>query len=400
MSKKNNVKKKPLINITKAPMDFGILILTLILVVFGIVMVFSASFYWSMAKFGSTFGYLFKDLAYASAGIILMLILSKIDYRIFKKFYVHIFVISILLLLALMTPLGKETNGATRWIDLGITIMPGEIAKIAAIIFVAGFLSKRNRSMNDLRNTTIPVLLVLVIYAGLIMWQPNMSTAVTVAAIIIAMMFVAGINIRHFIPIGVMGILGLLVMIFAGDASYRVARVTSFLHPFEDASGDGYQVVQSLLALGTGGLTGTGIGKSIQKTLYLPEPQNDFILAIIGEELGFIGILLMVVVFVLLIWRGIKVALNAPDKFGFLLCSGTMMLIGIQLVLNIAIVTSTMPPTGVALPFVSYGGNAIVLFCGAMGIVLNVSRQVKQKQRDEMISKRNNEKVIFNRGVK
>ena len=299
-----------------------------------------------------------------------------------------------------MTPLGKETNGATRWIDLGITIMPGEIAKIAAIIFVAGFLSKRNRSMNDLRNTTIPVLLVLVIYAGLIMWQPNMSTAVTVAAIIIAMMFVAGINIRHFIPIGVMGILGLLVMIFAGDASYRVARVTSFLHPFEDASGDGYQVVQSLLALGTGGLTGTGIGKSIQKTLYLPEPQNDFILAIIGEELGFIGILLMVVVFVLLIWRGIKVALNAPDKFGFLLCSGTMMLIGIQLVLNIAIVTSTMPPTGVALPFVSYGGNAIVLFCGAMGIVLNVSRQVKQKQRDEMISKRNNEKVIFNRGVK
>lgn len=404
MSKKGNVKEKLDRKfdkyITKAPADFGILILTLILIVFGVVMVFSASFYWSMDRFGSTYGYLIKGGVYAFVGIIVMMAVSRIDYKILRKYYVYIYAFSIVLLLLIFTPLGKNTNGATRWLDFGITIMPGEVAKIAMIIFIAGLLSSRKKDMNSAKQSTIPALFFMAIVVVLIMMQPNMSTAVTIAAIVIAMMFVAGINLKHFWPIAALGIATLFVMVFAGDDNYRVARVMSFRHPFEDIAGDGYQVVQSLLALGTGGLCGKGLGDSTQKTLYLPEPQNDFILAIIGEELGFIGVLAMIIVFALLIWRGIKVAINAPDKFGFLLCSGVMMLIGIQLVLNVAIVTSTIPPTGVALPFVSYGGNATILYCAAVGMVLNVSRQINQNKRNEMINKRNEEKVIFNRGAK
>ena len=192
------------------------------------------------------------------------------------------------------------------------------------------------------------------------------------------MMFVAGLKLRYcfgLVGLGAVGIAGILI---ANPDSHWADRITSFLDPFANPLGDGYQVVQSLMALGSGGLFGVGLGKSIQKNLYLPEPQNDFILAIIGEELGYIGLLILMLVYVVLIWRGIHVAVNAPDQFGMLLASGIISMIAIQVVLNIAVVTSSMPPTGVTLPFVSYGGNALMLFMGSMGILLNISRHTVQ----------------------
>lgn len=377
--------------------DFPLVLVTLGLMVFGVVMVFSASYYWSMDQYGKPYSYLIRDAAWVIIGALCMFVFSYIDYKLYKKYYKIILIVSIVLLLLLFTPLGVTVKGATRWLNLKITtLMPGEIAKIAAILFTAGYLAdKKEKEINSLTGTIIPMLLICGIYGVLIMMQPNMSTAATVVAIIIAMMFIAGVRISYFVILLAIGAAAGLLYIFAGGG-YHLDRVTSFLDPFADPQGDSYQVVQSLLALGSGGLFGKGLGNSIQKTLYLPEPQNDFILAIIGEELGYIGILIMVAAFAYMIWRGLKVALNAPDRFGLLLGCGVMMQIGIQLIFNIAIVTSSMPPTGVALPFVSYGGNAMVLYCIGMGIVLNISRQARKSEEQAATRKNLEERIYIN----
>ena len=403
MNKKKAVRKKKnkFVKFIKSipPADFGIIAVTLILIFFGIIMVFSASYYWSMDQSGKPYSFLFKQIVWATMGICLMAGLSIIDYKNFQKYSKPIFWISIVLLLLLFSPLGKETKGATRWLNLGITIMPGEIAKIVAIICTSSFLTRKRRNINDLKTSIMPLLIMCGIYVGLIMAQPNMSTAVTVAAIIISIMFVAGINLKYFTAIGIGGVVGGIALIFVGG-TYRIKRVTSFLNPFEDASGDGYQVCQSLIGMGSGGIFGKGLGNGVEKTLYLPEPQNDFILSVIGEELGMIGVLIVFCLFIILIWRGIKVAINAPDKLGFLLSAGVVMMIGLQLLFNIAVVVSAMPPTGVALPFISYGGNSMLVCCSAIGIVLNVSRQTKRKELEEKRNMLKEEKIYFNRGVR
>lgn len=355
--------------------DFLLVILTLGLVVFGVIMVFSASYYSSISENQTPYGFLIRDAAFAAMGMVLMIFTSIFDYRRYRKLALPFLVLSIVLLALLMTPLGKDVNGAVRWLDLGVTtIMPGEIAKISAIIFVAWFLSERPKRILSFTRGILPLFLLCGVYAGLILWQPNLSTAITICAIIIVMMFVAGMKWRYCFGLVGVGVLGVVALLITDDGGYRVKRITSFMDPFADPLGAGYQVVQSLMALGSGGLFGVGLGKSIQKNLYLPEPQNDFILAIIGEELGFIGILLLMIVYTLLIWRGIHIAVNAPDQFGMLLASGITIMIAIQVILNVAVVTSSMPPTGIILPLVSYGGNALILLMGAMGILLNISR--------------------------
>ncbi|MEG0291503.1 MAG: putative lipid II flippase FtsW [Anaerovoracaceae bacterium] len=364
------------------PIDFGLVSVTLGLIIFGVVMVFSASYYWALGQDGSPYAYLIKSGIWACGGIGIMFIVAMIDYRRLKNLSTIIMIASIVALALIFTPLGSGAKGATRWLDLGIiTIMPGEISKLAAIIFVAAFLSKKGRNVNSLVETILPLLLLCGAYGGLIMLQPNMSTAVTIVGIIIAMMFIAGIKLYYFG--GLIGVGAALGVAMISTSEYRLARATSFLNPFKDAQGDGFQVVQSLLALGSGGFWGRGLGNSIQKSLYLPEPQNDFILSIIGEELGFVGITFLLMAYIFLIWRGIKVALAAKDKFGFYIASGVVMMIGIQVALNIAVVTSSMPPTGVTLPFVSYGGNAMILFCTGMGLVLSVSRRTVDIDEDE-----------------
>ncbi|MEG0918958.1 MAG: putative lipid II flippase FtsW [Anaerovoracaceae bacterium] len=389
MAKKK--KRKYRINISKNSeelnrVDFPLLLLTLGLLVFGIVMVFSASYYWSLGRTGKPYAYLFDEIKWVIAGLVVMFVTSRIDYKWYRNISIIALGGSLLLLMLLFTPLGHEVKGATRWLNVGITIMPGEIAKLAVIIVVASFLSNPKKDITNLKTTVLPLLFMCGAYGALIMLQPNMSTAVTVVGIIISMMLIAGMKMTHFGGIAALGVAAGVALIFVGNG-YRAKRFLSFMDPFKDALGDGFQVVQSLLALGSGGLTGRGLGNSVQKNLYLPEPQNDFILAIIGEELGFIGILVLIIAYILLIWRGLYVAYNAPDKLGFLLAAGVMMMIGIQLVLNIAVVTSSMPPTGVTLPFVSYGGNAMLLFCASIGIVLNVSKQVGEKKKKEMEDK-------------
>ncbi len=360
--------------------DYVMVVLTMALVIFGIIMVFSASYYWSIDTAGNPYSFLIKDIIWALSGGAMMLATMVIDYHKYKKIAPYLLIIS-LILLVLVLFIGDDINGAKRWIGVGgVTIMPGEIAKICAILFVAWFLCRDVRRVNNFFTGVLPLFLLCGIYGVLIMQQPNMSTAITVVGIIISMMFVAGLKLPYFVGLMGAGVAAAVALIFM-DGGYRLARATSFVDPFKDALGDGYQVVQGLLALGSGGLFGVGLGKSVQKNLYLPEPQNDFILAIIGEELGFIAILILLGVYLFLIARGVKIALNAPDRFGLLVASGITMMIGIQVLLNVAVVTSSMPPTGITLPFVSYGGNALWLFMGSMGILLNISRQIPKDDR-------------------
>lgn len=355
--------------------DFVLTILVLGLVVFGIIMVFSSSYYNAINDTGDPYHYLKRDAVWAGMGLAAMLFCALFDYRIYAKAAPWILGISILLLGLLFTPLGITRNYATRWIGVGeFTIMPGEIAKIASIIFVAWYLSRDPKRIRSFTKGILPMLALCGIYFGLIILQPNLSTAITVCGIIVGMMFVAGLHIFYLVGTVGLGIAGITAMILTDEGGYRLKRLTSFFDPFQDPLGDGYQVIQSLLALGSGGLFGVGLGKSIQKTLYLPEPQNDFIFAIIGEELGFIGCLILIACYILLIWRGVHIALNAADMFGTLLASGIVIMLALQVILNIAVVTSSMPPTGITLPFISYGGNALMLFMGSMGILLNISR--------------------------
>jgi cell division protein FtsW len=355
--------------------DFVLVILTLGLVIFGIIMVFSASYYNSINDAGNPYSYLIKDIVWAGMGLCLMLFTAVVDYRIYGKLAKPILVISIVLLVLLFTPLGIERNYATRWLGVGgITIMPGEISKMAAIIFVSWFLSRDSNLIKSFSKGVLPLLILCGVYGGLIINQPNLSTAITVCIIIIGIMFVAGINWFYLVGLIGSGALGIGALIITNPDSHWMKRLTSFMDPFADPLNTGYQVVQSLLALGSGGLFGLGLGKSIQKNLYLPEPQNDFIFAIIGEELGFIGCLILIICYIVLVWRGIHIALNAADFFGTLMAAGISIMIGVQVLLNIAVVTSSMPATGVTLPFVSYGGNALMLFMGSVGILLNISR--------------------------
>ena len=362
----------------KAQMDFIIIVCTIILVVFGIMMVTSASYYSALSE-GSAYYYLIRELIWVASGSVLMWLATVIDYHVYQRFGFVIMIISIILLVLVLTPLGVERNNATRWLGMGgITIMPGEVAKISVILFVAWFLSRKEEIILSFTKGILPLLFLAGVYGALIMKQPNMSTAMIVCVIILGMMFVAGLKWKYLISLGAMGVVGGIGLILTDDTGYRMKRVMSFMNPFADPLGDGYQVCQSLMALGSGGLFGLGLGKSIEKNLYLPEPQNDFILAIIGEELGYIGILFLLVCYLVLIYRGILVAVNAKDRFGMLVASGITIMLGVQVLMNVAVVTSSMPPTGVTLPFVSYGGNAMWLFMGSMGILLNISKNSSQ----------------------
>lgn len=355
--------------------DFWLMLFTLMLVLFGLIMVFSASYYSSISQDGNPYSYLVRHGAWVVFGLAAMAFGALFDYRKYKKWALPILIVSVILLVLVLTPLGQTTNGATRWIKVGpVTLMPGEIAKIAAIIFVAWFLSEDASRIKSLKRGILPLLGIIAVYGALIVKQPNLSTAITVCGIIIAMMLVAGLKWRYVATAGGIGVVGILSIVIFMKDTYWYNRLTSFTDPFQDALGDGYQAVQSLLALGSGGLFGVGLGKSVQKNLYLPEPQNDFILAIIGEELGYIGVLLLIALYCLFIWRGIHIALNAPDQFGLLLASGIVLMVAIQVILNIAVVTSSMPPTGINLPFISYGGNALLIFMFSAGVLLNISR--------------------------
>jgi len=376
LAKKFRLKKNNLNNLNKLKSgDYYLMLFTLILVVAALIMVFSASYYYSISQDGSAYSYLKRHGAWVIIGFGLMVFGATYDYRKYKKLALPGLALSIVLLVLIFSPLGETINGARRWLDVGpITVMPGELAKLAAILFVAWYLSEDISRIMSIKRGILPVLGVMTVLAGLIIKQPNLSTAITVCGIIVAMMLVAGMKWRYFFGAAGLGVAGILSILLFMKDSYWYVRLTAFTNPFADSLGSGYQAVQSLLALGSGGLFGVGLGKSVQKNLYLPEPQNDFILAIIGEELGFVGVLILIVLYCLFLWRGIHVAINAPDQFGLLLASGVVLMVAIQVILNIAVVTSSMPATGINLPFISYGGNALLIFMFSAGVLINISR--------------------------
>lgn len=360
--------------------DHIFLMTLLALTAYGLVMVFSAS---APSAF-----YIHKDSMYffknqtlwAIIGFVVMLVVSGIDYRFIKRFIMPIYVVSMVLLLAVLV-IGKEINGAKRWLDLGFsTIQPSEIAKISIVMVCALILSKINKiSVKE----TMPHLILSGAAVGvaglLLLLQPHFSAVLIIVMTIGVMMLAAGIPFRIFSVLA--GVAVAAGSVIAFTATYRLERLISFLDPFKDKMGDGWQVVQSLYAIGSGGFSGLGLGRSRQKFLYIPEPQNDFIFSIICEELGYLGALAVLILFAILFYRAVRIALNAPDRYSMILTFGLISLTIVQVLLNIGVATSSVPPTGIPLPFFSAGGTSFVFQMISMGMILNISGQ--QKIEDE-----------------
>jgi cell division protein FtsW len=300
-----------------------------------------------------------------------------VPYRLYYRFAPLLMIVGVLLLCALFVPgIGVNENNAIRWIKVGpVTIMPGEIAKITAIFFIAWFFTKYRSLATSFRYAYLPMIVLTGVYFALIYKQPNLSTAIIVCGIIAVLTCVAGNPKKYLALTAAAGFAGVYALIQSDPSGEHFKRFTGFLDPFSDPQGAFYQTVQALLALGAGGVMGVGPGRSIQKALYLPYAQNDFIFAIIGEEFGFLGCLAVLCAFLFLIWRCALVAVNARDRFGMLIASGVTIWMSLQVTMNIAVVTSIMPPTGVTLPFISYGGNAVLITMAAMGVMLNISRE-------------------------
>lgn len=354
--------------------DFIIFITILLMLSLGIVMVLSASSPSSLAETGSSYSYVETQAFSAIVGIVLMLIISKIDYRIYRNFYKIAYVVSIILLAIVVVPgIGYSANGATRWIDLKFTtFQPSELVKIALIIFYATYLTKKKDELNGLWSGFIkPFCILAPIILILVLVQNHLSASLVIILIVSIMMIMAGTRLRYFLTLGIAGAgIGgtalFLMAKFTEKGAFRLARITAFLDPWQDAQGSGWQIIQSLYAIGSGGLFGVGLGKSTQKYLYIPEPHNDFIFAVLSEELGFVGCILVILMFAVFIWRGVLIAIKAPDMFGSLVAIGITSLVGIQAIINIAVVTSSMPNTGMPLPFFSYGGTALLILLCAM----------------------------------
>ncbi len=357
----------------KKASDFTLMIAVVLLVFIGIIMVFSSSYPDAYYKMNDGYYFLKRQLIYSVLGLFIMVFFMNLDYWVLNKFSKLIFVISIASTFLLFTPLGTEFNGARRWVNFGFfTFMPSEVIKFGSIIFLTSFLSKERDKIRNFRKGVIPSLTIIAVSCLLILIQKDLSTSVTLGFTLVIILFVTGMKLWQLFGLGIIGIGCITGAILVED--FRVKRFIAFMDPFKYKDTFGWQAVQSLYALGSGGLFGLGLGQSRQKFFYIPEPYNDFIFSIVGEELGFIGCLTIIVLFLLIIWRGIRTAINANDLFGCLLASGIVSLITVQSIIHIAVVTSSIPTTGIPLPFVSFGGTSLLIFMAAIGIILNISR--------------------------
>ena len=359
------------------PMDLPFLVLVLALVAFGLVMLFSASYAVALYRRGDAYAYIRPQLLYAALGLAAMWMASRVDYHIYHKLAWPVLGVSLVLLtVVLFMP---EYNGCKRWLVIpGVgTLQPSEIAKFAVVLAFAHIISLNASRMGSFAVGVLPFGLVLGAVAVLMLLEPHLSGTLLILGIGAVLMFVGGTALRWFIlaGAGAVGAVGAAVAVMPGLVPYAASRLASWLDPFADPLGDGHQTIQSLYAIGSGGATGLGLGNSRQKHLFVPEPQNDFIFSIVCEELGFVGALAVVGLFVLLLLRGITLAVRAPDRFGGLLVVGFVVQVAMQAALNIAVVTNTIPNTGISLPFFSSGGTSLMMLLGEMGIVLSVSRQ-------------------------
>lgn len=360
MAKKK--KEKSFSSFLNNPIDFTLVITILLLLGIGLVMVLSASSPSALAESGNSYAYFSKQLIFAILGLIAMVFISKIDYRFYQKFYKHAWWLSVLLLAAVIL-VGKEVNGAKRWIYVTETLsfQPSELVKFLMIIFYAGILVKNREQLGLYGKGLVKHCLFVVPIVGLLLLQPHLSASIVILGIVCVMMIIAGCKFKQFLFTGLgVGVPGLAVLI--AMAPYRLQRFITFLDPFKYKNDEGWQVVQSLYAIGSGGLFGVGLGDSKQKYLYIPEPHNDFIFSILAEEIGFIGCAVVLILFAIFIWRGILIAMKAPDMFGSLIAVGITALVAIQVIINVAVVTSSMPATGMPLPFFSYRWYSIIYF--------------------------------------
>lgn len=349
------------------------------LALFGSVMVYSASAMISLKETANhpdgptQFQYFFKQFGFTLIGLVIMFVASKVDYKIFNNKLIVYGLLAITGLLLLAVFGFPAINGARRWIRVpGFSLQPSELAKVVLPIFLAYFLTKNEKSIGDLKETVLPCLLILGGMGGLIMLEPDLGTTIVLCAIFVAVYFAAGAKILHIASVGAALLLvGVAALVLA---PWRMARLMAFLNPWENSDGSAYQVVQGLYAIGSGGIIGEGFAKGQQKLFYLPYPYSDFIFAVVGEELGLIGTLAVVIAFGLLLWRGTRAALMAPDRFGMLLGIGIITGLIVQALFNISVVISILPAKGIPLPFISYGGSSILVTLGAVGILLNISQ--------------------------
>lgn len=346
------------------------------LTVVGLIMLFSASAPYAASHRGSSYYFILRQLGFAVFGFVLMMLASRADYHIWQRLVGLVFILTMVMLIGVLFTTAQKGQ-FHRWLDIGlIRFQPSEIGKFSLILLLSYLIAKNQKRMTDFKYQMF-LLMVIGLFCGLVLAENHLSATVLIFLIGLVLMFVGGMSLKLLGGMGILGISGFLMAVFTGLISYASDRIKYWQNPWLDTKDKGFQTIQSLLAIGSGGLMGRGIGQSNQKYLWLPEPQNDFIFSVVCEELGFIGAALIIVGFGLLVWRGFVIALKAPDKFGMLMAIGLVFQVGLQAVLNVLVVTNTIPNTGISLPFFSYGGTSLVMLLVQMGIVLNISRSSK-----------------------
>lgn len=350
---------------------FGVV---LVLLSIGVVMVYSASAIMASDRFHDPYLFLKKQLFWALLGSLCLLGALRIDYRQLERLQWPILITAgVLLILVLVPPFAQPINGTRRWLRLGaVSFQPAELAKLALVIYLAAYLARRREELGDFRRGIVPPLAIAGSLGLLVLAQPDLGSCLTLIVVTFCLLFLAGGRVRHLALLMAPALPLLMLAIWI--APYRLRRITSFIDPWADQRGGGFQIIQSWLALGGGGLFGRGIGESRQKLFYLPEAHTDFVFAVIGEELGFVGAMAVLSLFAVLIWRGLRVGVRAPDAFGAYLALGITVLIATQMIVNIGVVTGTLPTKGLPLPFVSFGGSALFMTMLSTGVLLNISQ--------------------------
>lgn len=343
--------------------------------IFGVIMIYSSSYIWSEYKFNTPYHFVVQQIVFLIMGIIIMNIVSNIDYNHYKKYSNHILLLCLILLILVLIPgIGKIRNGSRSWFGIGgFGIQPSEIAKIGLIIYTSKYLSNNYGEMSNFKNGLLPIIIVILLFFGLIILEPDFGTGMVIVLTLIGMIFISKCKISFFVKSFLLGLIGIIVLIII--APYRMERIVSFLNPWSDPLGSGFQIIQSLYAIGPHGLLGTGFMNSIQKNFYLPEPETDFIFSIISEEFGFLGVLIIVGIFILIFYLCMKIFFKHNDLFAKYLVFGLSFGIVLQALLNLCVVTGLIPVTGVTLPFISYGGSSLLVSMISIGIILNICKK-------------------------
>lgn len=356
------------------PMDRTVLVVTYALTLMGVIMVFSASGVMAETRYGDSMFFLKRQLLWLTLGIMVLHWVARREYDVWKTLTPYVLGLTVVLLIVVLIPvLGTQVNGARRWLRLaGFSMQPGELSKLAVVLYLASFLVRKEQDVTSLSRGVLAPLLVVGGVAGLVMLEPDMGTATVLTIIALGLLFLGGARIPHLLCLGLslLPVTYLLIM----QSDYRRRRFLNFLDPWQDPTNAGFQLTQSFVALGNGGMFGVGLGEGRQKLFFLPEVHSDFVLALVGEELGFLGTGVLLGLFAVLIVRGFHIAGRAPDAFGRHLASGVTLLLGVQVVINMGVVSGLLPTKGLTLPFVSYGGSSLLVSLGAIGMLLSVSR--------------------------